>query len=65
MYQLTRDPSFPAAYAITARHFLWDLEEVEEWFVSRKGRRPQARKIALITPRDEVIDGIVYVKKVA
>ena len=65
MYQLTRDPSFPTAYVITARHFLWDLEEVEEWFASRKGRRPQARKIASITPWDEVIDGICFVKKVA
>jgi predicted DNA-binding transcriptional regulator AlpA len=65
MYQLTRDPSFPAAYVITARHFLWDLEEVEEWFASRKGRRPQVRKIAVINPRDEIIDGIRYVKKVA
>ena len=65
MYQLTRDPSFPAAYVITARHFLWDLAEVEEWFASRKGRRPQVRKVALINPRDEIVDGIRYVKKVA
>lgn len=60
MYQLTRDPSFPAAYVITARHLLWDLEEVEAWFASRKGRRPQVRRIAAANPKDEVIDGIRF-----
>lgn len=65
MYQLTRDPSFPKAYAITARHFLWDLAEVENWFISRKGQRPQVRRTAAANPKDEVIDGIRFVKKVA
>ncbi len=65
MYQLTRDPTFPKAYVITARHYLWDLAEVEAWFVSRKGRRAQVRKRVAINPRDEVIDGIRFVKQVA
>ncbi|TRZ86753.1 MAG: AlpA family phage regulatory protein [Streptomycetaceae bacterium] len=65
MYQLTRDPSFPKAYAITARHFLWDLAEVENWFVSRKGQRPQVRRMTSTNPKDEMIDGIRFVKKVA
>ena len=65
MYQLTRDPSFPKAYVITARHYLWDLAEVEAWFVSRKGQRTQTRNRVVINPRDEVIDGIRFVKKVA
>ena len=65
MYQLTRDPSFPKAYVITARHNLWELAEVEAWLVSRKGQRTQARKNMAINPRVEVIDGIRFVKKVA
>ena len=65
MYQLTREPSFPKAYVITARHYLWDLAEVEAWFVSRKGQRPRLRKTVAITSKDEVIDGIRFVKKVA
>ena len=65
IYQLTRDPSFPKAYVITTRHYLWDLAEVEDWFLSRKGKRTPARKKVAINPRDEVIDGIRFVKKVA
>ena len=64
-YQLTGDPSFPKTYVITARHYLWNLAEVEAWFVSRKGKRAQTRNNVAINPRDEVIDGIRFVKKVA
>jgi predicted DNA-binding transcriptional regulator AlpA len=65
MYQLTRDPSFPKAYTITTRHYLWDLAEVEAWFVSRKAQRPRVRKTVATTPGDEIIDGIRFVKSVA
>jgi len=65
MHNLTRDPSFPQAYLISARHHLWDRQEVQAWLESRKVAKPKARKLAPVSPKDQVIDGIVFAKRVA
>lgn len=65
MHNLTKDPSFPQAYVISARHHLWDRDEVQEWLKSRKVAKPKVRKIREVTPKDQVIDGIVFAKRVA
>ena len=65
MHNLSKDPSFPQAYIISARHHLWDREEVEAWLESRKVAKPKARKLAPVSPKDQVIDGIVFAKRVA
>ncbi len=36
-YELTHDETFPQAYGITPRHYVWNLDEVEMWLASRKG----------------------------
>ena len=65
MHKLSKDPSFPQAYVISARHHLWDRQEVLAWLESRKNAKPKARKLAPVTPKDQVIDGIVFAKRVA
>ena len=46
MHNLSKDPSFPQAYIISARHHLWGRGEVEAWLESRKVAKPKARKLA-------------------
>lgn len=65
MHHLSKDPSFPQAYVISARHHLWDRQEIQAWLESRKVAKPKARKLAPVSPKDEVIDGIVFAKRVA
>lgn len=65
MHNLTKDPSFPQAYVISARQHLWDRQEIQTWLESRKVAKPKARKLAPVSPKDEVIDGIVFAKRVA
>jgi predicted DNA-binding transcriptional regulator AlpA len=65
MHNLTKDPSFPQAYVISARHHLWDRDEAQQWLESRKVAKPKVRKIRVIAPKDQIIDGIVFAKRVA
>ncbi len=57
-YQLTHDTSFPQAYGITARHYLWNLGEVEQWLTSRKGLKPKVRGTHKSAKQIHFIDGI-------
>jgi predicted DNA-binding transcriptional regulator AlpA len=61
-YELIRDPGFPEAYGISARHFLWDLDEVEAWIRSRKGVKPSARHLTIETQKVEIVNGIRFEK---
>lgn len=58
IYLLTKDSSFPQAYGITARHYLWDLSEVEQWITSRKGLKPKARGTHKEAKQVYFLDGI-------
>jgi len=58
IYLLTKDSSFPQAYGITARHYLWDLCEVEQWITSRKGLKPKARGTHKEAKQVYFLDGI-------
>ena len=57
-YLLTKDSSFPQAYGITARHYLWDLSEVEQWITSRKGMKPRVRGTHKVAKRVYFLEGI-------
>jgi predicted DNA-binding transcriptional regulator AlpA len=57
-YLLTKDSSFPQAYGITARHYLWDLSEVEQWITSRKGMKPRVRGTHKTPKRVYFLEGI-------
>lgn len=61
-YELTRDSGFPQAFGISARHYLWDLNEVESWILSRKGVKPPARNLGSSAKKIEVINGIRFEK---
>ena len=61
-YALTYEESFPKAYGITSRHYLWDLDEVEAWLASRKGARPRERRIRPTAPKSDVFDGVLFEK---
>jgi len=57
-YQLMHEPTFPQAYGVTSRHFLWNLKEVEDWLISRKGVKPQVRRVKKSAKRILIIDGV-------
>jgi len=57
-YLLTKDSSFPQAYGITARHYLWDLSEVEQWITSRKGVKPKFRGTHKAPKRVYFLEGV-------
>ena len=57
-YQLMHGPSFPQAYGVTSRHFLWNLKEVKDWLISRKAAGPQVRDVRKSARRILIIDGV-------
>jgi hypothetical protein len=59
---LTRDETFPQAYGITSRHYIWDLDEVETWLTSRKGKAPRTRREPQADPRFQIINGVRFEK---
>jgi predicted DNA-binding transcriptional regulator AlpA len=59
-YQISKDPSFPAAIHLNVRTKRWEVAEVEMWLQSRKGlESPPRRKSGQIKVSD-VIDGIRF-----
>jgi len=57
-YQLMHEPTFPQAYGVTSRHFLWNLKEVEDWLISRKGVKPAVRGAQRSAKRILIKNGI-------